>query len=406
MPPPDLDAPLQIAPATRIDFRAPSAPAVTLGVARTPLGAHGLALLDAFRVGSTITDALARLKPRLAGSLEWVECLRLATRLQELGILVPLDRSAAAAPHRPGFASPPIHIAMLDDRSRMDAFLQAIRQTVRPGDTVVDIGTGTGVLAVAAAKAGATKVYAIEQTEISDAAQGLFEANGVADRIELLRDASTRIELPDRADVVVGEIFGHDPLDENVLESFLDARQRHLKPGGTFLPQALSIHAVAVELPDDILRGQCFTPPALAAWSRAHEIDFTPLLAWQRGRPDRFLPRSEAAKRLIRRTRSIRFPEIHFASLASSLVDFQHIVEVTTAGRIDGVQLWFELCLAPGLTLTTDPEGAGNDNHWRTPVHLRGEPLNVKGGQSLSIRYENGRHGASSATVNQGVHAS
>ena len=66
-------------------------------------------------------------------------------------------------------------VKMLNDRARTDAFIRAIEATVRPGDVVVDLGTGTGVLALAAARAGARRVYAIEASGVGRAARSVFE---------------------------------------------------------------------------------------------------------------------------------------------------------------------------------------------------------------------------------------
>ena len=95
-----------------------------------------------------------------------------------------------------------LHVNMLNDRTRTSGYLASIGKAVRRGDVVLDIGTGTGIYAIAAARAGARHVYAVEAGRIAKAARTLFEANGVADRITLIRGLSTRITLPERADVL------------------------------------------------------------------------------------------------------------------------------------------------------------------------------------------------------------
>ena len=81
---------------------------------------------------------------------------------------------------------------MLDDDRRTEAYLAALTKAVRPEDVVLDIGTGTGVLAVAAARAGARHVYAVEATDIADVAERVFTANGVGDRVTLIRGGRPR----------------------------------------------------------------------------------------------------------------------------------------------------------------------------------------------------------------------
>jgi len=93
------------------------------------------------------------------------------------------------------------HASMLNDRRRTAGYLASIRDIVKPGDVVVDIGTGTGILAIAAVRAGARHVYAIEEARIARVARTLFEANGMTDHITLIRGRSTEVKLPQRADV-------------------------------------------------------------------------------------------------------------------------------------------------------------------------------------------------------------
>ena len=81
--------------------------------------------------------------------------------------------------------------SMLDDRGRTNGFCHALRTIVKPDDVVVDIGTGTGVLATCAALAGARKVYAVESSGIAEVAARVFAANGVTDRVTLVRERST-----------------------------------------------------------------------------------------------------------------------------------------------------------------------------------------------------------------------
>ena len=90
------------------------------------------------------------------------------------------------------------HRELQADRHRVLAFRQAVREAVSPGDVVVDIGTGTGPLALPAVGAGATRVYAIERGEIIVLARQIARQNGLEDRISFIQGDSRHVELERR----------------------------------------------------------------------------------------------------------------------------------------------------------------------------------------------------------------
>ena len=98
--------------------------------------------------------------------------------------------------------------AMLADPERTQAYLGAIAAAVRPGDVVVEIGTGAGFFAVAAARAGARRVYAIECSDVADVARELVADNGYADIVEVLHGDALTLSLPERGDVLIEDLRG------------------------------------------------------------------------------------------------------------------------------------------------------------------------------------------------------
>src|SRR6267378_4031682 len=94
------------------------------------------------------------------------------------------------------FASPFSHEPMLLDKIRCDAYREAIQRTVKPGEVVLDLGAGTGLLSFFALQAGARHVYAIEMSAIADAAAELIAANGFGDCLMLIRKNSKQARLP------------------------------------------------------------------------------------------------------------------------------------------------------------------------------------------------------------------
>ena len=140
--------------------------------------------------------------------------------------------------------------AMIADAPRMNAFARALEHAIAPGSLVVDIGTGTGIFALLACRLGARRVYAIEPDETIQVAREIATANGVADRIEFIQAMSTRVSLPERADVIVADIGGILPWFHQHLPSIIDARTRFLAPGGRMIPQEDVGWAAVVEVPD------------------------------------------------------------------------------------------------------------------------------------------------------------
>src|SRR6185436_9675744 len=90
--------------------------------------------------------------------------------------------------------------------TRLDRFAKALAATIRPGDVVVDLGAGSGILSVLACRAGARRVYAVEDTDAVSIARPLIAATPFRDRIEFVHAKSFEISLPERADVLVADV--------------------------------------------------------------------------------------------------------------------------------------------------------------------------------------------------------
>ena len=242
------------------------------------------------------------------------------------------------------FASPFAHEPMLLDKIRCDAYREAIQRTVKPGDVVVDLGAGTGLLSFFALQAGARHVYAIEMTGIANAAAELIEANGFRDRITLICKSSWKAHLPERCDVLVTETLSTFCFDtENTIEFVADARKRFLKPGGRIVPESADTFLLPIS---SEAFGIGRLPP------RFYDLDYRPLI-----------------KRLCAEYRHLRASGKPFAALSEPAlcyhVDFRKDMQnpgktfapfrVIADGRLDGFLGWFEARLCEGVTLSNSP---------------------------------------------------
>ena len=113
---------------------------------------------------------------------------------------------------------------------------------------MLDVGCGTGILSLFAAKAGAAHVYAIECSDIAVQAKAIVAANGYADRITVIQGKVEEVTLPvEKVDVIVSEWMGYCLFYESMLDTVLWARDRWLAPGGVILPDRGTLSVCAIE---------------------------------------------------------------------------------------------------------------------------------------------------------------
>lgn len=280
-----------------------------------------------------------------------------------------------------------LHTRMLNDRGRTQGFIEAIEQVVRPGDVVLDIGTGTGILALAAARAGARRVYAIESRPVRKLARKLFEANGLGDRITLVAGHSTEVELPERADVLVTEVFGNSPLGERVLETTADARSRLLKRHARIVPSALRVFGLPVSVPEGQRGAYVFTPGNFEKWRSWYGFDFAPLGAANRQTLLTLYLEPRAAAGWTALAPHVLLAEIEPGARGWEELRGTSRVAALGAGELNALVIYFELQLSPSVSLSTDPRRAAPDNHWLNPVYFFVDPLRLKRGDALELTY-------------------
>ncbi|KAF9579371.1 hypothetical protein BGW38_004402 [Lunasporangiospora selenospora] len=160
-----------------------------------------------------------------------------------------LSKALASVPQDEGnyyfnsYASSDIHQQMLNDRVRTEGYRDYIYENkdVFKGKTVLDVGCGTGILSMFAAKAGAAKVYSVDNSDIIEKARENITENGFENVITLVRGRIEEIRLPCKVDIIISEWMGYFLLYEAMLDSVLVARDRFLAPGGILAPSQTRI---------------------------------------------------------------------------------------------------------------------------------------------------------------------
>ena len=132
-----------------------------------------------------------------------------------------------------------VHRTMIRDRVRTEAFRRAIDSVVRPGDMVLDVGAGSGILSVFAARAGAESVYTVERHR-SPSLPRAGRRERVAEIVHVIHGDVMEVELPGQVNVIVSEWLGGLGIDEGMLAPVIAARDRWLKPGRVMIPRSVT----------------------------------------------------------------------------------------------------------------------------------------------------------------------
>jgi SAM-dependent methyltransferase len=245
------------------------------------------------------------------------------------------------------------HRTLVADGVRNAAFEAALRQVIRKGETVVaDVGAGTGLLGLLAARLGAREVHLYEVGAVAGVALEILKRNR-ARNCHLMPCHSTEMQDPPQVDVVVSETLGNYPFEENIIETLNDALQRHLKPGGVVIPAQL-VQFVAPVITDRIHL-------ELTVWERAGlGIDFSPAQAMSLNniyvRPlhlSDVLDDGRAAK---------PWDEIDFSVQNKSSRRGAARWRLEAPATVYGFATWWIAELTPGVSLSTAPDAPRT--HW------------------------------------------
>jgi hypothetical protein len=263
---------------------------------------------------------------------------------------------------------------LLADQVRLTAYQKAIHEVVKAGDVVVDIGTGSGILAFFAIQAGASKVYAVEEGNVIEEARRLAKLNGLEDKIEFLRGRSDRIDLPEKVDVITSEILGCFGLDEHVVRFLADARSRFLKPGGKVVPAWLDLYLVPVEW-------RSLWQDHIELWSRDYYgFDLSSVMALSVAQ--KYVEDcAGSAKSLAAPSLATHIDLYENAGIQPGL---HGRAAITKQGNLHGIVGYFRAGLSPNVILSTAPEQPRT--HWKQTFFPLDEEVPVEAGDE--VRYK------------------
>ena len=233
---------------------------------------------------------------------------------------------------------------MIVDSVRMDAYIRAMRQTIKPKSVVADLGSGPGLFALVACQLGARRVYAIEPNDIIQIGRDAAREHGLSDRIEFIQELSTNVTLPEQADVIVADLRGILPWYGQHLPSIVDARSRFLKPQGVLIPARDRMWAALVEVPekyDELIKPWTGNNTGFSLNSGRHLAVNT----WSKVHvePDSLL------------SASVCWHEIEYGNVSE--INFRENISLTATrgGVVHGLAVWFDSELFDGIGFTNAP---------------------------------------------------
>jgi len=273
------------------------------------------------------------------------------------------------------------HVGYLSDAVRNERFRRAIAQVMQPGDVVVDLGCGFGVLGLMCLEQGAARVWGIDQTEAVEIARQSAARTGYADRYHCLRETTFRAALPEPADIAICDHVGWFGLDYGIAAMTADARARMLRPGGTVVPGKITLIVAGVTSPSARELAEAWTAPEMPTefrWLRDYSINTKHPYTFERDM-------------VVTEPVALGTVDLN-ADIADSL-SFKAELTAQADGALDGLGGWFDCEIVPGISMTNSP--LAPDPISRNQVFLAfDQPMAVSAGDTVavtvSLRHESG----------------
>ena len=279
-----------------------------------------------------------------------------------------------------------IHEEMLKDQTRTLAYRSAIYQNASmfKGKVVLDVGCGTGILSMFAARSGAKHVIGVDMSNIITMARKIVDLNGFSDKITLIQGKMEEIELPfPKVDIIISEWMGYFLLYESMLDTVLFARDKYLVPGGLIFPDKATMYVAGIEDGD-------YKEEKIGFWRDVYGFDYSPFQEIVMSEPlvdvvDQRTVSTSAAKICELDLYTVKVEDLAFSS------NFH--LKATRDDQVHALIVWFDIefaeCDIP-LHFSTGPYA--KYTHWKQTVFYLSDVLTLNTGELI--------HGSISSSPN------
>eukprot|EP00928_Gymnodinium_smaydae_P071637 TRINITY_DN55176_c0_g1_i1.p1 TRINITY_DN55176_c0_g1~~TRINITY_DN55176_c0_g1_i1.p1 ORF type:complete len:388 (+),score=61.50 TRINITY_DN55176_c0_g1_i1:111-1274(+) len=278
-----------------------------------------------------------------------------------------------------------IHEDMLKDTVRTGTYQRAIMENrhLFRDKVVLDVGSGTGILCLFAAQAGAKLCIGVEYTDIADFAKMIAEKNGFAETVVFVKGKVEEVDLPvPQVDIIISEWMGYFLIYESMLDSVLFARDKWLKAGGLLFPDQAKIYMAAIEDAD-------YKEEKIGFWTHLWGFDFTPMQKHVMQEPISDFVNEEAIA-----TSTCCLLDVDLTTCCKEDLDFfaEYSLKVTRKDLLHAMVVWFDVTFggspahraahgAMPVVLSTAPHKPGT--HWKQTVFYLNEVLAAFPGEEL-----------------------
>lgn len=274
------------------------------------------------------------------------------------------------------------HFEMLNDEKRNEVYERALKNAITPETIVLDIGSGTGLLAMMAARAGAKETVTCEMVPLlADLARDTVELNGLADRIITLDIKSTSLvighQMVNKANLLVTETVDCGLLGEGIVSSINHAKANLLTEDAQIVPCAATVYATVVESPR--LRNL-----NLARTAAGFDVSLINRYATANYFPVRldafeYTPLTEP------------FPVFNFDFVNGTIVPERKKIELRAQrnGTAQCVIFWFNMQLDHENSISNEP---GSTTHWEQALQCLENEVSVRAGETFVINAEHDCH--------------
>lgn len=274
------------------------------------------------------------------------------------------------------FGDPWEQLRLLSDTARNEVLLQLLARRAE-GARVLDIGAGSGIWTLLAARMGARHVTAVEPTGLAQVIRQLVEDNGLQDRVTV-REAMLQDLDPSPHDLVFSELLNAHPFSEGILP-VSEAATAWLAPGGHLAPSRMRLYgALAHAQPADLEGARALS--ALHDLGKRHGL--------QLGALTDAMQHAEAYPYVSTTHRPMSAPCL-LADIDLHDPDDEVFAEIEAAALADGtcagLLLWWEADYDDGLVMHNRP---GSPGHWGQLMISLSHPRHLVAGQSLKLTLE------------------